>query len=123
FQAERPAAPATMDVPGEWRVGLGCSPGRVQGRARVVRNPLEAGLAAGDIVVAEHTDPSWILILPLAAGLVVERGSLLSHAAIVARELGIPAVVGLTGAPGWIEDGAMIEIDGGSGVVRRLPAG
>lgn len=123
FQAERPAVPAAMDVPGEWRVGLGCSPGRVQGRARVVRNPLEAGLAAGDIVVAEHTDPSWILILPLAAGLVVERGSLLSHAAIVARELGIPAVVGLTGAPGWIEDGAMIEIDGSSGVVRRLPAG
>jgi pyruvate,water dikinase len=102
------------------RVGLGCSPGRVRGRARVVRNPLDADLHAGDIVVAEHTDPSWIMILPLAGGLVVERGSLLSHAAIVARELGIPAVVGLAGALQWVADGELVEVDGGAGVVRKL---
>ena len=87
----------------------------------MVRNPLDAELAAGDIVVAEHTDPSWIMILPLAAGLVVERGSLLSHAAIVSRELGIPAVVGLAGAQSWVQDGEWIEVDGSTGVVRKLP--
>jgi pyruvate,water dikinase len=86
----------------------------------VVRNPLDADLHAGDIVVAEHTDPSWIMILPLAGGLVVERGSLLSHAAIVARELGIPAVVGLAGALQWVADGELVEVDGGAGVVRKL---
>lgn len=122
FQAALPAIPPGAEIDGEWRAGLGCSPGRVQGRARVVRNPLDAELAAGDIVVAEHTDPSWILILPLAAGLVVERGSLLSHAAIVARELGIPAVVGLAGAPAWIADGTWVEVDGSAGVVRKLPS-
>jgi pyruvate,water dikinase len=120
FQAATPVVPAGAEIDGEWRAGLGCSPGRVQGRARVVRNPLDAELAAGDIVVAEHTDPSWIMILPLAAGLVVERGSLLSHAAIVARELGIPAVVGLTGAAGWIADGSWVAVDGSTGVVRKM---
>ncbi|HXF64297.1 MAG TPA: PEP-utilizing enzyme, partial [Caldilineaceae bacterium] len=119
FQAQEAAPPAAA---GESQVGLGCSPGRVQGRARVVRNPLEANLSAGDIIIAEHTDPSWIMVLPLAGGLVVERGSLLSHAAIVARELGIPAVVGLRGATSWIEDGEPVEVDGGTGVVRKLAA-
>ncbi|GIV76818.1 MAG: phosphoenolpyruvate synthase [Litorilinea sp.] len=101
--------------------GLGCCPGVVRGRVRVVRDPLTAGLEPGDIVAAEHTDPGWILILPMAAGLLVERGSLLSHAAIVARELGIPAVVGLRGLTAWLADGDWVELDGGTGVVRRLP--
>jgi pyruvate,water dikinase len=112
--------PSVLVEEGERRTGLGCSPGKVQGRARVVHNPLAADLAAGDIVIAEHTDPSWIMILPLAGGLVVERGSLLSHAAIVARELGIPAVVGLGGATQWVQDGEHIEVDGGAGVVRKV---
>jgi pyruvate,water dikinase len=74
------------------------------------------------ILVAEHTDPGWILIFPSAAGLLVERGSLLSHAAIVARELGIPAVVSIPGVTRWLRDGDWVEIDGSSGLVRRLAA-
>lgn len=118
-------APLTPPIvlSGELQRGIGASPGRVQGRARVVRNPLDAALVQGDIVVAEHTDPSWILILPLASALVVARGSLLSHAAIVARELGIPAVVGLSGAPEWLRDGDQVEVDGAAGTVRRLGGG
>jgi pyruvate,water dikinase len=86
----------------------------------LVRDPLTAKLNAGDIIVAEHTDPSWIMILPLAGALVVERGSLLSHAAIVARELGIPAVVAATGALAWLREGERVEVDGSAGTVRRL---
>ncbi len=118
FEAAQEAAPASPA--GDVMTGIGCCPGVVRGRARVVADPLTAALEPGDIVVAEHTDPSWILILPLAAGLVAERGSLLSHAAIVARELGMPAVVSLSGATQWLRDGEMIELDGRTGVVRRL---
>jgi len=85
-----------------------------------VTDPLTAKLNGGDIIVAEHTDPSWVMILPLAGGLVVERGSLLSHAAIVARELGIPGVVAATGALQWLRDGEIVEVDGGAGTVRKL---
>jgi pyruvate,water dikinase len=101
----------------------GAAPGRVVGRVRLVRDPLTARLNAGDIIVAEHTDPSWIMILPLAGGLVVERGSLLSHAAIVARELGIPGVVAASGALDWLVEDEMVEVDGGAGTVRRLGDG
>jgi rifampicin phosphotransferase len=102
------------------RRGLGCSPGIVRGRVRVVTDPREVVLERGDIVVAERTDPGWILIFPLAAGLVVERGSLLSHSAIVARELGLPAIVSLEGVTRWLRNGDRIEMDGGSGFVRKL---
>jgi pyruvate,water dikinase len=98
----------------------GAAPGRVQGPVRLVTDPLTAKLNAGDIIIAEHTDPSWVMILPLAGGLVVERGSLLSHAAIVARELGIPGVVAAGGALQWLREGEMVELDGGAGTVRKL---
>jgi pyruvate,water dikinase len=108
---------------GDERQGTGCCPGVVRGRARVVTDPLAAVLAPGDILVAERTDPSWILIMPAAAGLLVARGSLLSHTAIVARELGIPAIVGLTGVTQWLHDGDEVEFDGGTGLVRKLAGG
>ena len=72
------------------------------------------------ILVAEHTDPGWIMIFPTALGVLVERGSLLSHAAIVARELGIPAVVSIPGVTRWLRDGDVVEFDGSTGVVRRV---
>jgi pyruvate,water dikinase len=118
FAAEGHAPPLPE---GDQLVGLGAAPGRVSGRVRRVRDPLTAQLAPGDIIVAEHTDPSWILVLPLAGGLVVERGSLLSHAAIVARELGIPAVVAAAGALEWLTEGELVEVDGGAGTVTRRP--
>jgi pyruvate,water dikinase len=69
-------------------------------------------------MVARHTDPGWIALFANAGAIVVERGSLLSHSAIVARELGIPCVVGLKGATEWIRTGDQVEVDGGAGTVR-----
>jgi len=100
--------------------GLGCCPGVVRGRARVITDPRNATLNVGDILVAERTDPGWIMLFPSAAGLLVERGSLLSHSAIVAREMGIPAVVSLAGVTRWLRDGDLVELDGSTGVVTRL---
>ncbi len=99
--------------------GTGCSAGQIKARARVIRNPRTEALNPGDILVARHTDPGWIAVFSNASAIVVERGSLLSHSAIVARELGIPCVVGLKGATRWIEDGEMISVDGASGAVER----
>jgi pyruvate,water dikinase len=74
----------------------------------------------GSILVAEHTDPGWVLLFPAAAGVIVERGSLLSHAAIVARELHVPTIVSVPGATRWLKDGDCVEMDGGSGAIRLL---
>ncbi len=87
---------------------------------RLITDPRHAGLRTGEILVAERTDPGWIMLFPAAAGLLVERGSLLSHSAIVAREMGIPAVVSVEGITRWLRDGDWVELDGSSGVVRRV---
>jgi pyruvate,water dikinase len=108
------------DVGGEQRKGLGCCPGVVRGPVRVITDPRNATLKSGDILVAERTDPGWIMLFPSAAGLLVERGSLLSHSAIVAREMGIPAVVSLAGVTRWLKDGDEVELDGSTGIVKRL---
>ena len=100
--------------------GIGCSAGRVTAVARVIRNPLIEKIAAGEILVAQNTDPGWIALFANAAAIVVERGSLLSHSAIVSRELGIPCVVGIRGATSWIKDGETIIVDGTSGEIIRL---
>ncbi len=105
---------------GDERHGLGCSPGIVRGPVRIVTDPRTADLSGRPILVAEHTDPGWVMVFPSARGVIVQRGSLLSHAAIVARELGIPAVVALPGVTGWLRDGDWVEMDGGTGVVRRV---
>ncbi|HEX8555065.1 MAG TPA: PEP/pyruvate-binding domain-containing protein [Sphingomonas sp.] len=104
------------------RSGTGCSAGRVVAVARVIADPRTQSIAAGEILVARHTDPGWIALFASASAIVVERGSLLSHSAIVARELGIPCVVGLAGACRWIADGDRIEVDGATGLVRRVDA-
>jgi pyruvate,water dikinase len=108
---------------GDERKGLGCSPGVVRAPVRVVSDPTTVDPGHGAILVAEHTDPGWIIVFPSALGVLVERGSLLSHAAIVARELGIPAVVSLPGLTRWLKDGDVVEMDGSSGVVRRVNQG
>lgn len=104
----------------EERSGLGCCPGVVRGKVRVITDPRGAELHHGEILVAERTDPGWIMLFPAAAGLLVERGSLLSHSAIVAREMGIPAVVSITDVTRWLSTGDEVEMDGAKGVVRRL---
>ncbi|ALC18016.1 pyruvate phosphate dikinase [Desulfuromonas soudanensis] len=111
----------TPAVPqGESLQGLGCCPGLVRGRARVITDPRGAVIREGEILVAERTDPGWIMLFPACCGLLVERGSLLSHSAIVAREMGIPAVVSLAGITAWLKDGDWVELDGASGQVRKL---
>ena len=107
---------------GSERTGTGCSAGQVTAKARVIRDPRTESLEPGDILVARHTDPGWIAVFSNASAIVVERGSLLSHSAIVARELGIPCVVGLKHATQWIEDGEEISVDGGTGKVVRHDA-
>jgi len=84
-----------------------------------VRDPRAAGALAGAILVAERTDPGWTLLFPAALGLLVERGSLLSHSAIVAREIGLPCVVGIAGLLDTLLDGEVVEMDGTTGIVRR----
>ncbi len=100
YRSSKPAA--ATESAGDQRKGLGCCPGVVRGKACVVRDPRHAQLTAGCILVADHTDPGWIMLFPSASGLLVERGSLLSHSAIVARELGIPAVISLPGLLDWL---------------------
>jgi phosphohistidine swiveling domain-containing protein len=101
------------------RAATGCSAGTVRARARVVRDPRHETLERGEVLVARHTDPGWIALFANASAIVVERGSLLSHSAIVARELGIPCVVGLKGAMDWIVTGEEIEVDGAAGTVSK----
>ena len=114
------ASAAPAHATGDVRIGLGCCAGVVEGVARVVRDPRGVELAPGTILVAERTDPGWILLFPACRGLVVERGSLLSHSAIVARELGIPAAVAVPGATDWLRDGDRVRLDGATGIVERL---
>jgi len=111
----------SVSAPKDERRGLGCSPGIARGRVCVVHDPRSVNLGEPAILVARHTDPGWILVFPSALAVIVERGSPLSHAAIVARELGIPAVVSVAGATEWLEDGAWVEVDGSAGIVRRIP--
>lgn len=120
FVAQQP--PESESAEGDLR-GTGCCSGVVRGRARVVTDPRGVSLEPGDILVAERTDPGWILLLSAAAGVIVEHGSLLSHAAIVSRELGLPSVVSVPGATRRLREGETIELDGAKGTIRRLDTG
>ncbi|HEY0383871.1 MAG TPA: PEP/pyruvate-binding domain-containing protein [Candidatus Elarobacter sp.] len=116
-----PAARRACDEDGSVRTGTPCCAGVVRARVRVVRDP-RATLRHGEILVAERTDPSWVMLFPAAAAILVERGSQLSHAAIVSREMGIPSVVAIRGLTAWLRDGDLVELDGATGVVRRIEA-
>lgn len=98
--------------------GIGTSLGRVTGRAVIVEDPAATKIRRGDIVVARHTDPGWTPILSVIGGIVMEEGGLLNHCSIVARELGIPSIVGVSRATQLIPEGARVTIDGGAGMVR-----
>ncbi len=100
----------------------GCA-GVARGIARIVLDAAEPGdLGPGDILVAPHTDPSWTPLFASAAGIIVNVGAAISHAVIVARELGVPCAVSVTGATDRLADGMLIEVDGGAGTVRILSA-
>lgn len=116
-----PAA-VTPTQGGEQLRGVGCCPGVRRGPVHVITNPRAANVRPGEILVAERTDPGWVMVFPAASGLLVERGSLLSHSAIVARELALPTIVAVPGLTRSLKDGDWIEMDGASGTIVRLPA-
>ncbi|WP_049580724.1 rifamycin-inactivating phosphotransferase [Streptomyces sp. SBT349] len=109
------------DVPAGALIGLPVSAGTVEGRARVILDMAKAGLEAGDILVTAHTDPSWSPLFVGIAGLVTEVGGLMTHGAVIAREYGLPAVVGVEGATRLIRDGQRIRVHGTDGYVELLP--
>lgn len=97
--------------------GSGCSAGFAEGPARIVASPSDDGLLPGDILVAREMDPGWITLFPLASGILIERGSTLSHCAIVARELGVPTIVGIEGLTSKVRSGQWLTLDGAKGAV------
>jgi pyruvate,water dikinase len=108
------------DVPDGALVGLPVSAGTVEGRARVILDMAEADLEAGDILVTTYTDPSWSPLFVSVAGLVTEVGGLMTHGAVIAREYGLPAVVGVDQATRLIRDGQRIRVHGTDGYVEIL---
>jgi phosphoenolpyruvate synthase/pyruvate phosphate dikinase len=109
------------DVPAGALVGLPVSAGTIEGRARVILDIAQADLEAGDILVTAYTDPSWTPLFVAINGLVTEVGGLMTHGAVIAREYGLPAVVGVAQATQLIRDGQRIRVHGTDGYVEILP--
>jgi pyruvate,water dikinase len=101
--------------------GFAASPGLITGIARLVLDPLDMGrVRKGDVLITRATAPSYNALLPLLSGIVTDRGGTLSHAAVVAREYGIPAVVGTGNATELIRDGMRVRVNGAAGTVELL---
>jgi phosphoenolpyruvate synthase/pyruvate phosphate dikinase len=109
------------DVPTGALVGLPVSAGTIEGRARVILDMAEADLEPGDILVTAYTDPSWSPLFVAIAGLVTEVGGQMTHGAVIAREYGLPAVVGVGQATRLIRDGQRIRVNGTDGYIEVLP--
>jgi rifampicin phosphotransferase len=108
------------DLPAGALVGLPVSAGTIEGRARVILDMAEADLEPGDILVTAYTDPSWTPLFVAIKGLVTEVGGLMTHGAVIAREYGVPAVVGVEHATRLIRDGQRIRVHGTDGYVEIL---
>lgn len=109
-----------VTLEGNMQKGLGCCPGIVKGKVKVVRDPKNVKVEKGVILVAERTDPGWIMLFSSVSGILVEKGSLLSHAAIVSRELNLPAVVSVPGLLNWLKDDDIVEMNGTTGVITKI---
>ena len=101
-------------------LGTGACPGVIRGKVRVVNDPRNATLEEGEILVAQQTDPGWVVLFPAASGLLVERGSLLSHSAIVARELQLPCIVSIPNITTLLTTGTLVEMNGSTGEVKII---
>jgi phosphohistidine swiveling domain-containing protein len=125
YHGNRYVGPDRPAIDGDARVlqGTGCYPGIVEAPLRVILSPKDALDVGGRILCTVRTDPGWAPLFPSSAGILVERGSTLSHSAVVARELGIPAVVGVPGLLEIVADGELVRLDGASGRVERLSCG
>ena len=108
------------DLPAGALVGLPVSAGIIEGRARVILDLADADLEPGDILVTAHTDPSWSPLFVAATGLVTEVGGLMTHGAVIAREYGLAAVVGVANATQLIQDGQRIRVNGTEGYVEPV---
>ncbi|MEH7503800.1 phosphoenolpyruvate synthase [Neobacillus drentensis] len=108
------------NLPAEAIVGLPVSSGVIEGRARVILNMEDADLEDGDILVTTFTDPSWTPLFVSIKGLVTEVGGLMTHGAVIAREYGLPAVVGVENATNLIKDGQRIRVHGTEGYIKIL---
>lgn len=100
--------------------GIGACAGVVRAKVKIVRSVAESSGLEGCIMVAERTDPGWVPLFPISKGILVERGSILSHSAIVAREMGIPAIVGINNLLSVLKDGDEVEMDGSTGAIRII---
>ncbi len=109
------------DVPPGALIGLPVSAGTIEGRARVIKDIAQAYIEAGDILVTTYTDPSWTPLFLAIKGLVTEVGGLMTHGAVIAREYGLPAVVGVEHATNVIRDGQRIRVHGADGYIEILP--
>lgn len=109
-----------VDLNASTLMGVGCYPGVVESPIRLIFSPEEELSLNGKILCTVRTDPGWAPLFPTASGILVERGSTLSHSAVVARELGIPAVVGVPGLTEIVSDAENVRMDGESGKVERL---
>lgn len=116
FRGRAVAAPS---ADGELR-GIPCSPGKVTNTVKVILSPTDDAQLGGEILVAGRTDPGWVPLYPSVSGLLIERGSILSHSAIVAREMGIPTIVGIPGLTTLLKTGQRVTMDGTTGVVEVL---
>lgn len=99
--------------------GLGCAAGVVEAPVRVILSLTEKFPLPGEIICTVRTDPGWAPLFPTASGLIVERGSALSHSAVVARELGLPTVVGVANATRLLDQGEVVRLDGRAGTIER----
>ncbi|WP_028552081.1 phosphoenolpyruvate synthase [Paenibacillus sp. UNC451MF] len=108
------------NLPDKAIVGLPVSTGVIEGRARVILNMEDSELEAGDILVTAFTDPGWTSLFVSIKGLVTEVGGLMTHGAVIAREYGLPAVVGVDNATKLIKDGQRIRVNGTEGYIEIL---
>lgn len=109
-----------VEIPDDNLKGIGCCPGRVTAKARVVLHPGDVNSLDGDILIARGTDPGWITLFPNAGAIIVAHGGHLSHSAVVSRAMGIPCIVRATGVLARVKTGDWIEIDGSTGEIKIL---
>ena len=101
---------------------MGVSPGIVEGPVRVVSSPTDADVQAGEILVCVTTDPSWISLMVVASGLIIDVGGPVSHGAIVARELGVPCVINTGNGSQVLQTGQQVRVNGTTGIVEIMNA-
>jgi rifampicin phosphotransferase len=112
-------APSPQTLDGDLH-GLPCCVGIVEARVCVLESPLDINDLQGDILVTSSTDPGWVTLFPTASAILVERGSLLSHSAIVSREMGIPCIVGISGLLHKLKTGDIVRMNGSTGEIKLI---